>query len=191
VKTLVVAGLLAACGGASSPTPAATPIAIAPASPVAGPAGAPVLGVAELQFFAKDQLVAQLTRDGVFEVLVAAGGKQSWNKIATVRPDGSIEGTDHQLAHMRADGTVIDHDGSTAPFHFAGDVMVYGADHKIGLDPTGSLLLDGAAPTDPAEQLHITGATDPNVRKTALLILALLIAAPEVKPTRPTHAAAP
>jgi hypothetical protein len=180
LTSFVVAGVLAACGGGSNKTAATTP-ATAPA-PVAtapaAPAGAWELG--EIKFYQGDEMGLQLHANGHLEVKMthAEPGKppeSKWQDVGSLAADGTLSGADGQKhAMLKPDGSVVTPDGQTAPFHLEGETLVV-ADKKLSIDDKG--MLQGAA--EAGTTMRIEGASTPGLKRTALIVLAIVMSSPD------------
>ncbi len=185
----LAAALLAACGGGPKPAPAEpTP---APAAAPAAPTGPWELG--ELKFYQGDELGMQLHANGHLEVKLVHGepGKppeERWQDVGAVSPDGTVTAIDGKKhAEIKPDGSVVTQDGATAPFHLEGDTLVV-ADKKITIDDKG--ILQGG--NDMGKPMRIEGATTPGLKRTALVVLALILSSgPQEAPPTATSPAAP
>ena len=175
-SAVVVAILLAACGGgnkpvAPAPAPAAAPVAAAPAG---------TLELGELKFYAGDELGMQMHANGHFEVKTshAEPGKPAetaWQDVGSIGADGTISSHDGAThGQVKPDGSFVGPEGQVAPFKLDGDALVV-ADKKITIDDKG--ILQGGNDMD--KPMRIEGATTPGLKRTALVILALLMTGPE------------
>ena len=168
---------LAACGGGNKP--AATSPTPAPETATAT-AKAGGIELAELKFYEGDDLGMQLHANGHLEVKMthSADGKpaeEKWMDVGVLAADGSVsdaEGKKH--GEITADGSFKSPDGQTAPFHVEGETLVVG-EKKITIDDKG--ILQGG--NDMGKPMRIEGATTPGLKRTALVLLALLMASPE------------
>lgn len=166
---------LAACGGGNKP--AATTTTPAPETTTA-PAGG--IELAELKFYEGDDLGMQLHADGHLQVKMSHSeegkpAEEKWMDVGVIGADGSVsdaEGNKHGT--IGADGSFKSPDGQTAPFHLEGETLVVG-DKKITIDDKG--ILQGG--NDMGKPMRIEGATTPGLKRTALVLLALLMASPE------------
>jgi hypothetical protein len=149
---------LVACGDGA--TPAAPKTAAAP--PAAKP---PIVELAELKFYAGDDLGMQLHADGHVLVMTEA----RWVDIGRIAPDGTITGPDGatQRGRITADGSLVAASGKPAPFHLEGDALVI-ANKRFTIDARG--VLQGAS-----YPMRIEGATTPGLWRTALVLLASLM----------------
>lgn len=170
----VAAALLAACGGGHKPAPvepAPTPAA------AAAPTGPWELG--ELKFYQGDELGMQMHANGHLEVKLVHGepGKtpeERWQDVGAVSPDGTITAIDGKKhAEIKPDGSIVTPDGASSPFHLEGETLVV-ADKKISIDDKG--VLQGG--NDMGKPMRIEGATTPGLKRTALVVLALIMASP-------------
>lgn len=175
LSSVVVAIALAACGGGNKQP--ATPAAPVPA-PVAASTSTVELG--ELKFYEGDDLGLQLHANGHLEVKMthAEAGKPAqtmWHDVGSVAADGTISDADGKKhAQITADGSMVTPDGQKAPFHLDGEALVI-ADKKITIDDKG--MLQGG--NDMGKPVRIEGATTPGLKRTALVVLALLMASPD------------
>lgn len=174
--SLVVAIVLAACGGGNKqPVTQTTP---APATTTTASAATVELG--ELKFFEGDDMGMQLHANGHLEVKMmhSEAGKpaqEMWHDVGSVAADGTVTGPDGKKhAEIKADGSMVSPDGQTAPFHLDGETLVI-ADKKITIDDKG--VLQGG--NDMGKPVRIEGATTPGLKRTALVLLALLMASPD------------
>ncbi len=176
LSSVFVAIVLAACGGGTKQT--ATPAA--PPPPVAATASTGTVELGELKFFEGDEMGMQLHANGHLEVKMthSEAGKppqDSWQEVGAIAADGSVTGPDGKKhAEIKADGSMVSPDGQTAPFHLEGETLVI-ADKKITIDDKG--ILQGG--NDGGKPVRIEGATTPGLKRTALVLLALLMASPE------------
>ncbi|HSN25902.1 MAG TPA: hypothetical protein VLT45_06435 [Kofleriaceae bacterium] len=188
MKKLLFVAALAACGGGHKP---------APAEPTATPAAAPAptgpWELGELKFYQGDELGMQLHANGHLEVKLVHGepGKppeERWQDVGAVSPDGTVTAIDGKKhAEIKPDGSVVTQDGGTAPFHLEGETLVV-ADKKITIDDKG--ILQGG--NDMGKPMRIEGATTPGLKRTALVVLALIMSAGEREPaTTPPTATSP
>ena len=177
LSSLVVAFALAACGGGNKQAATETapaPVAAAPAAPAAA-AGSVEVG--ELKFFEGDEMGMQLHANGHLEVKMTHSepGKptqETWRDVAAIATDGTISGPDGQKhAEIKPDGSLVSPDGQAAPFHLDGEALVI-ADKKITIDDKG--ILQGG--NDMGKPVRIEGATTPGLKRTALVVLALVMA---------------
>jgi hypothetical protein len=168
---------LAACGGGNKP--AATSTTTPAPETTTAQAGGIELG--ELKFYEGDDLGMQLHANGHLEVKVSHSeegkpAEEKWMDVGVIGADGSVsdsEGNKHGT--IDADGSFKSPDGQTAPFHLEGETLVVG-DKKITIDDKG--ILQGG--NDSAgKPMRIEGATTPGRKRTALVLLALLMASPE------------
>jgi hypothetical protein len=179
LSSVVVAITLAACGGgnkapAAETTPA-TPTT-AQAQPAAPASASGAIEVGELKFYSGDQVGMQLHANGHLEVAMTkneAGkpAQTSWQDVAAIGTDGTISSPDGKKhGQIKPDGSFITEDGQTGPFHLEGETLVV-ADKKLTIDDKG--MLQGAGESS----LRIEGATTPGLRRTALVLVALVLAA--------------
>jgi hypothetical protein len=168
--SLFVVVALAACGGNKQHATDTT---------ATKPETAAVVELAELQFFQGDDLGMKLHQNGHIEVknMHSEGGKpatESWQDIGSIGADGTLthDGKTHGM--FKADGTFATAEGKTLPFHLDADTLVAG-DKKITLDDKG--VLQGGNPMP--KPMRVEGATTPGLRRTALLVLALMLTADE------------
>jgi hypothetical protein len=174
-KLLTLAFVLAACGGGHKP---------APAEPTPTPAAAPMptgpWELGELKFYQGDEMGMQLHANGHLEVKLVHGepGKppvERWQDVGALTPDGTVTAIDGKKhAEIKPDGSVVTQDGATAPFHLEGETLVV-ADKKITIDDKG--ILQGG--NDMGKPMRIEGATTPGLKRTALVVLALIMASPQ------------
>jgi len=159
---IVLVLALAAC---AAPKPAAPPPTPAPA-PVAKAATGVELG--ELKFFTGDDLGMQLHANGHLEVRVQDA---SWQDVGSLTPDGTIhapDGSPH--GRITPDGAFVAPSGKVAPFKLDGDVLVQG-DKRLSIDAKGEVQ-GGNTMLAP---MRVDGATTPGLKRTALVVLALLM----------------
>ncbi len=176
--SVFVAIVLAACGGGNKP--AATQTAPLPTATATAAASTGTVELGELKFFEGDEMGMQLHANGHLEVKMthSEAGKppqDSWQEVGAIAADGSVTGPDGKKhAEIKADGSMVSPDGQTAPFHLEGETLVI-ADKKITIDDKG--ILQGG--NDGGKPVRIEGATTPGLKRTALVLLALLMASPE------------
>jgi hypothetical protein len=179
LSSLVVAITLAACGGGNK-QPATEPTPTTPTTAAAAPASAGTVELGELKFYAGDDLGMQLHANGHLEVKMAheEAGKPPetmWQDIGAIATDGTITTADGQKhGQITADGSLVSPDGKTAPFHIEGEALVI-ADKKITIDDKG--IVQGG--NDGGHPMRIEGATTPGLRRTALVLLAVVMASPD------------
>ena len=178
---------LAACGGGNKP--AATATTPAPETTTAPASG---IELAELKFYEGDDLGMQLHADGHLQVKVSHSeqgkpAEEKWMDVGVIDADGSVsdaEGKKHGT--IGADGSFKSPEGQTAPFHVEGETLVVG-DKKITIDDKG--ILQGG--NDMGKPMRIEGATTPGLKRTALVLLAILMASPEPQATPPQESGSP
>jgi hypothetical protein len=128
-----------------------------------------MIELAELRFYAGQNLGMQLHADGHLEVKA----DQAWVEVGSVAPDGTLRAPDGtQRGHVTADGSVVGPSGKTAPFHVEGETLVVG-DRKLTIDDKG-MLQGGDYLQGP---MRIEGATTPGLKRTALVVLATIMTA--------------
>ena len=182
MKKLLFVAALAACGGGTKPAPA-EPTPTTAAAPAA-PTGPWELG--ELKFYQGDELGMQMHANGHLEVKLvhAEPGKatvEKWQDVGALSADGTITALDGKKhAEVKPDGSIVSQDGQTAPFHLEGETLVVG-DKKISIDDKG--ILQGG--NDMGKPMRIEGATTPGLRRTALVVLALIMASPGPQESAP------
>jgi hypothetical protein len=155
LSLLAVAGLLACSGGTAVAKPQAAPKA----------AAAPTVELAELKFYAGNDLGMQLHADGHVLVMTEA----NWADIGRIATDGTITGPDGKArGHITADGSVVGPSGKAGPFHLEGTTLVIG-DKRFSIDDKGMLQGSAQAP------MRIEGATTPGLKRTALVLLASIM----------------
>jgi hypothetical protein len=151
--------VLAACGSATPATPRT-----APASPAK-----PMVELAELRFYAGQNLGMQLHADGRLEMKA----EDAWVDIGSVAADGTLSAPDGtRRGHITADGSVVGPSGKTAPFHFEGQTLVI-ADRRFTIDARG-MLQGGDYLQGP---MRVEGAATPGLKRTALVVLATIMTA--------------
>jgi hypothetical protein len=173
---------LAACGGGNKPV--ATSTTPAPEATTA-PAGG--IELAELKFYEGDDLGMQLHADGHLQVKVSHSeegkpAEEKWMDVGVIGADGSVsdaEGTKHGT--IGADGSFKSPDGQAAPFHLEGETLVIG-DKKLTIDDQG--ILQGGN-NDTGKPMRVEGATTAGRKRTALVLLAILLASPEPQAAPP------
>jgi hypothetical protein len=152
--SLLAVAVLVACGAGS---------AVAKPQPAAAPK-APTVELAELKFFAGDDLGMQLHADGHVLVMTEA----QWVDIGKIARDGTITAPDGSTrGHITADGSVVGPSGKAAPFHVEGTTLVI-ADKRFTIDDKGVLHGGELA-------VRIEGATTPGLKRTALVLLASMM----------------
>jgi hypothetical protein len=189
LSSVVVAIALAACGGGNKPVaPAPEPtVPVAAAAPAAG-----ALELGELKFFAGDDLGMQMHANGHFEVKVGKTepgkpAETAWQDVGSLGADGSISSSDGaKHGQVKPDGSFVGPDGQVAPFKLDGEALVV-ADKKITIDDKG--ILQGG--NDMGKPMRIEGATTPGLKRTALVLLALLMSGPEEPHREPATATVP
>ncbi len=187
MKKLLFVAALAACGGGHKPAPAEpTP------TPAAAPAPTGPWELGELKFYQGDELGMQLHANGHLEVKLVHGepGKppeERWQDVGAVSPDGTVTAIDGKKhAEIKPDGSVVTQDGATAPFHLEGETLVV-ADKKITIDDKG--ILQGG--NDMGKPMRIEGASTPGLKRTALVVLALIMSSGEHESATPPTATSP
>jgi hypothetical protein len=174
--------LVAACGGGSKPAPK-TPDTTAPATSASGS----MLTLAELKFYDKQGMRMQIHADGKIEMEAKQEGQPAaWTQVGTIGTDGSVTSKDGKAGQLQADGTFKTAEGQDAGFKLDGDTLEMGG-KKVTLDAKGDLLVDGAPLPD--KDLRIEGATDEKSRRTALLVVGLLMGSPGGESSPPPTAA--
>ena len=190
LSSVVVAIALAACGGGNKPV-VSEPAPAGSAAPVAAAATAGTIELGELKFYAGDDLGMQIHANGHFEVRVskAEAGKPaetSWQDVGSIGADGTISSSDGaKHGQVKPDGSFVGPEGQVAPFKLDGEALVV-ADKKITIDDKG--ILQGG--NDMSKPMRIEGATTPGLKRTALIVLALLRGGPEDShgaPDAPAH----
>jgi hypothetical protein len=177
LSSVVVAIALAACGGGNKPV---APVAAPPAVPVAAAAPAGSIELGELKFYAGDDLGMQIHANGHFEVRVSKAdpgkpAETSWQDVGSIAADGTISSSDGaKHGQVKPDGSFVGPEGQVAPFKLDGEALVV-ADKKITIDDKG--ILQGG--NDMGKPMRIEGATTPGLKRTALIVLALLMGGPE------------
>lgn len=167
-----VFALLVACGG-SKPAPVTSTEPTIPNANMVAPADA-VLAIADLKFYMGDQMGLHLHGDGRLEAQAMSNGVSGWHDVATFKPDGTITTPDGKVGgQVQADGSLKSATGEVAPFKLDGEALVV-ADKRVTIDDKGVFVMDGKMP-QPA--LRVEGATDAKTRRTALLIMALVMGA--------------
>lgn len=149
---------LGACGH-SSPAP------MAPAKPEVAATGS-LLKLAEITFTDHDNPAIKVHADGGVEIM---DDNKQWKPVGKLSTDGKFVVTDGSTGQLDADGTFKTPDGP-APFKLDGDALVAG-DKRVTIDDKGSIV--GGNPG--ADTIKITGATDVGTKRTALLILGVLL----------------
>ena len=176
--------LLAACGGSSS-KPATTASTTAPSTTEMAPGHAPVVELAALSFYEGDELGMKLQPDGHLQVKQKSSeaGKpvtEKWLDVASLAADGTLTTEGGKVnGALHADGSFVTADGKTLPFKLEGDTLI-AKDQHITVDAKG--MLQGGNPMP--KPMRVDGASTPGLRRTALLVLALIM-------TGDAHPAAP
>ena len=177
LSSVVVAIALAACGGGNKAPVAATTPAKTTTAQTAAPTSAPgAIEIGELKFYSGDQVGMQLHANGHLEVAMtkSEAGKPAqtaWQDVGAIAADGTISSPDGKKhGQIKPDGSFVSEDGQAGPFHLEGETLVV-ADKKLTIDDKGMLQGAGEA------SLRIEGATTPGLRRTALVLVALVLAA--------------
>jgi hypothetical protein len=162
----------AACGGGAktAPTPAAP---IADTAPVA--ASGTTLALAEMKLVDVNKNKAILIhKDGTIEF--------EGQKPAKVTADGKLVKADtgEVFFQLQPDGSIKTADGTDVGVKISPDGALTMGDKTISLDDTG--LLVGGNPNAP--QMKVEGATDANLKRTAMFVL-VVITAPAAPPAAP------
>jgi len=152
--------LLTACGGSAPSTKTDGTSASSGAA----------LAIVELKFFVGDKMGMRLHTDGRLETIVSEGSGESWQDVATLSPDGTVTGKDGKTGRLQPDGTFAGSNGEVAHFKLDGDALVVG-DQRITIRDDGTV----AGAPEKLAKLRIEGATATQSRRTALLILGLLL----------------
>jgi hypothetical protein len=170
--SLALALALAACGGGNKQVAARS----TPAATLAGG-----IELAELRFYEGDELGAQLHANGRLEVKErdsAISDTQSWHDVGAIAVDGTISRVDGQKhAEVKSDGTVVHEGGQVAPFRLEGATLVV-AHRKLTIDDKG--ILQGGI--DTGKPLRIEGATTPGLKRTALVLFAIIMSSSDPDP---------
>jgi len=158
----------AACGGKTKPT-TTTDVANTDLKAAA------VVELAELKFFEGDDLGMKLHSDGHLEVkgMKSGGGQpatESWQDVGSIGADGTLTHDGKVHGTFKPDGSFVTADGKTLPFKLDGDTLT-ADDKKITLDDKG--VLQGGNPMP--KPMRVEGASTPGLRRTALLVLALML----------------
>ncbi len=177
MKTLSAAmliALLASCGGGKASTKTDTTAATAPGGAKAGA----MLGIADLKFYEGDKLGAHLLADGSFQV--EQGGQ--WTTVGTITADGKIIGKDGKGGQLQPDGTLKATDPKVQDdpgFKLDADTLVVqgekGEPHRVTLDDKGMVVIDGKPEPSDKRALRVVGATDVGTRRTALLVIGMMV----------------
>src|SRR3569623_2651780 len=185
--SLFAVAALAACGGKAKP---------APAEPTPVPADAPMptgpWELGELKFYQGDELGMQLHANGHLEGKLVHGEPgqppvERWQEVGALSPDGTVTAIDGKKhAEVKPDGSVVSPDGKAAPFHLEGEALVVG-DKKITIDDKG--ILQGG--NDMGKPMRIDGAQTPGLKRTALVVLAIVMPSGERAPAEPAQPSAP
>jgi hypothetical protein len=157
----VAVALLACGGGTTRPRP----------EPVAPDSARPALTLGELRIYYQSEVLGALHGDGSVVTKKVDGG---WSRIGQLTPDARWIANDGKvIAGLRADGVFAPDDGSAPWFRVVGDVAMFDADDmttEITIDPHGNV--QGKHIPD---EIRIEGATDPGMRRAALLAFTLLV----------------
>jgi len=186
LSSVVIAIALAACGGGNKPVaPEPAPAGSAgSAAPVAAAPAAGTVELGELKFYAGEDLGMQMHANGHFEVRVGKPPAPEWQEIGALAADGTISSTDGaKHGQVQPDGSFVGPQGQVAPFKLEGEALVV-ADKKITIDDKG--ILQGG--NDMGKPMRIEGATTPGLKRTALIVLALLMGGPEDSKSAPPTA---
>ena len=151
---------LAACAKPNSPAAPLTKTLPEPVAPASG------LKLAEITVAYGGEVALKIHADGAIEARESDG---SWKAVGKLSADGKFLVSDGSTGELEADGTFKTPQGP-APFKLDGDALV-GGDKHITIDANGSLV--GAE--SGSDKIKITGATDTGTKRTALLILGLLL----------------
>ncbi|HEY3805386.1 MAG TPA: hypothetical protein VGL61_22415 [Kofleriaceae bacterium] len=160
MKGLLIVALVAACGS-SNPTPAAP---VAPAPTAAAPAAGGLLGLGEIAIKDSTSDVMRIHANGDVEF----NDKGAWKPIAKLGADGKMTTSDNQSGQLQADGTFTTPEGP-APFKLDGNALVI-ADKRITIE--NGKIVGG---NDSAASITVSGADNDGQKRTALLLLGLLM----------------
>ncbi len=170
---------LTACGG-SSPPPAPTPPVTASAQPIQDDPSAPQT-FDEITLFEGDETEPgiRIHGDGKVETrsvhYEAAGGPgvSTWKTIAMIAPDFSFTVLDKPAGKLEADGAVMLADGQRSEVTIVDDKATLGP-YWMALDATGAV----TAAKQPKRPMRVEGASDPQLRRRALLAMSIAFAWP-------------
>ena len=159
---IFLVGLLTACGHAN-----ASPQT--PAAPV--PAAAVVedrLGIAPLEVFFNGVLTAKMNADGSVDM---GENPDQHRRMFQIHTDGTIVTPGGARGRLREDGRLETPSGTLSRFTLEGERVSIGG-RQLTLDEDGVVVLDPPiGGTPPRAQ----GVTSPATRRTALLLIAMLI----------------
>ncbi len=181
---------LAACGGAAkTETPAAPALAPAPAAATTGS-----LELGEITLFVGSNAMFKLHASGASELGGQVNGAPQWKAGPTFKADGTIEENGAAKAKINANGSisginssdkvdmVVTVDKATMPLE-KGNL-------EIALAADGKVTITGVPQAIPPDQLpRVEGADTPGKRRTALILMALVLATsaePQQTPPAPT-----
>ena len=153
-----IVALVTACGHASA----------APQAPVAAPAVVEDrLGIASLEVFFNGVLTAKMHADGSVDM----GEPDQLRPIFQIHSDGTIVTADGARGRLRDDGRLETPSGAVSRFTLEGDRVSIGG-RQLTLDANGVVVLDPPIPGTPPRAQGVTG---PATRRTALLLIAMLL----------------
>jgi hypothetical protein len=174
MKRLLIA-LVAACGSSNPP-----PAAPAAAAPTAAAPASGLLGLGEIAIKDGGTDVMQVHANG--DVQFSDNG--AWKSIAKIDATGKMTTSDNQSGQLQADGTFTTPEGP-APFKLDGSALVI-ADRRITIE--NGKIVGG---NESAASITVTGADNDPQKRTALLLLGLMMSPGSEKTTAGSAVSAP
>jgi hypothetical protein len=170
MKRVAILVFAAACGSSSpapvAPTAGAGSAAIAqPTAACAPPAQPGLLGITDITVKDNGKDMMAIKANGDVQI-----NDTGWKTIGTLDPSGKFVTADHQTGQLGADGTFSTPEGP-APFKLDGAALVANG-QRITIE--NGKLVGG---NDTAKTVEIVCANDDSTKRTALLILGLLLSA--------------
>jgi hypothetical protein len=189
---------VAACGGKPSTT-TTTPTT----TPTTAPA-ATVLELGEITIFDGDQPMVKIHADGSTELGGHSGSMEIkpgqpastdslpvvWKPGPKLGTDGSVSTNGEVRGRVSADGKIVDVKTNQAlPMVVSDDkidITEGGKTVSILLAADGTVSFAGGNASQPDKPPHVQGATTPGKRRTALVLMALLLSGGDAEATPPT-----
>jgi len=178
MKLLVIAVLFAAgCGSSPPPEPAPPP---PPATTGSAAASSGVLGIGEIVVKNGNEEMLAVHANGKVEIKDGA----SWKPIGTLSSDGKMVTADGKTGQLGADGVFMTPQGPV-PFKLDGATLVTGQT-KITIE--NGKIVGG---NDASNGVTIIGADTDGTKRTALLLMGLLMVSQQADETPPAAVSAP